>query len=420
MEFKKWNFFWGITLALGGSLARADEFHHRNILIGERAPGMGGAFTALSDDPSGIFYNPAGLAFVFENYISLSANAWSATNYTFNDVVPGQDYSLNSAALVPAFFGFTQSLGKLKMAFAIVVPNSDLVDQNDTLEGFNDSNPSETAQNYLTRRYYKTDNTYLIGPALAGELFDNFSVGLSLLGNFRIAKSIDNQLGSFKNERYFFRNQYVDIFSQQLTPKLGIQWMPISKMSFGFSASMDFSMGGTVSLRRLATAGLEGEDIPYVQQGGTFSTDIEDSGTLKGDYKAVNFAKASAGLGYFFSKRFLMSFDVDSVSPLNSDNHKTVLNYALGMEWYLTDGMPLRLGFMTNNSSASAAGVTGEGTSVNFYTATTGVSWVGGGSSFSLGLSYGVGSGQGRVTGSGYQNVDAKQYSIFLQGSYQL
>ena len=40
--------------------AAADEDHYNNIIIGDRPAGMGGAYTAISDDPSGLYYNPAG------------------------------------------------------------------------------------------------------------------------------------------------------------------------------------------------------------------------------------------------------------------------------------------------------------------------------------------------------------------------
>jgi len=42
----------------------ADEFHYNNLLIGDRASGMGGAYTAISDDASGMYYNPAGIVYV--------------------------------------------------------------------------------------------------------------------------------------------------------------------------------------------------------------------------------------------------------------------------------------------------------------------------------------------------------------------
>ena len=55
----------------------ADENHYVNMLVGNRASGLGGAYTAVSDDPAGCFYNPAGIAFSPHLSISASVNAFS-------------------------------------------------------------------------------------------------------------------------------------------------------------------------------------------------------------------------------------------------------------------------------------------------------------------------------------------------------
>ena len=53
----------------------ADQYHYHNIILGDRAMGLGGAFVGVSDDASGVYYNPAGLGFALSNDISGSANA---------------------------------------------------------------------------------------------------------------------------------------------------------------------------------------------------------------------------------------------------------------------------------------------------------------------------------------------------------
>src|SRR5947208_15617240 len=40
---------------------------------GARAVGMGGAYTAVADDPSAVWYNPAGTAFYGDNVVVLGA-----------------------------------------------------------------------------------------------------------------------------------------------------------------------------------------------------------------------------------------------------------------------------------------------------------------------------------------------------------
>lgn len=57
-----------VLLAMGTALSvQADVFHYSNLLIGDRAIGFGGAYTAIADDASGVYYNPAGLGFALTN-----------------------------------------------------------------------------------------------------------------------------------------------------------------------------------------------------------------------------------------------------------------------------------------------------------------------------------------------------------------
>jgi long-chain fatty acid transport protein len=55
-----------LTSQFLSSSAFADEFHFSNLLVGERPSGLGGAFTALSDDHTGMVYNPAGSTGMWE------------------------------------------------------------------------------------------------------------------------------------------------------------------------------------------------------------------------------------------------------------------------------------------------------------------------------------------------------------------
>jgi hypothetical protein len=56
--------------------AGADEGRFQDYAVGSRAMSLGGAFTAIADDASGIFYNPAGLVDVNGARLSLSTNLY--------------------------------------------------------------------------------------------------------------------------------------------------------------------------------------------------------------------------------------------------------------------------------------------------------------------------------------------------------
>jgi len=141
---------------LYSSITLGDQFHYKDILVGERASGLGGAFVAISDDPSGVFYNPAGTIFGLEDYLSLSANAFISSQQTYKDIYPEQDYNYTSSGLVPVFFGFTQTFGKDKIGFAVLVPNSDLIDQKDTV--------TNAGNRAFRRKFFLQDATVYMGP----------------------------------------------------------------------------------------------------------------------------------------------------------------------------------------------------------------------------------------------------------------
>ena len=66
----------GVLALLVGASAQADPTHRTGVLVGERAAGMGGAFTALADDGSAGHYNPAGLVALPGDSFSLSASLY--------------------------------------------------------------------------------------------------------------------------------------------------------------------------------------------------------------------------------------------------------------------------------------------------------------------------------------------------------
>ena len=55
-----------------------------NFGYGARALSLGGAFTALADDPTAVFWNPAGLEFIYQQNVNFfHASFWEGINYDF-------------------------------------------------------------------------------------------------------------------------------------------------------------------------------------------------------------------------------------------------------------------------------------------------------------------------------------------------
>ena len=85
--------------ALVARPAAADDYHLQDFPVGNRAMVLGGAFTAIGNDPSGVFYNPAGLVDSSRANISVSASLYGLDRFEVEDseaadstlrIVPGE------------------------------------------------------------------------------------------------------------------------------------------------------------------------------------------------------------------------------------------------------------------------------------------------------------------------------------------
>ena len=91
-----------LLLAAASARAQGIESNYRPYLVGGRAAGMGGAFTALADDGSGPYYNPGGLAFVRASSLSFSLNAYGVIGGRVKDALgDGQDFPYQDMNVFP-------------------------------------------------------------------------------------------------------------------------------------------------------------------------------------------------------------------------------------------------------------------------------------------------------------------------------
>jgi long-chain fatty acid transport protein len=99
--------------------------------VGSRATAMGGAFRGLADDPSAMFWNPAGLGFMDENSVALGGTfimpsvEWE-NNGPYFSAVPGYENkkyeSVSSLKAFPNLFVTMAKNPKLKYGLGLFVP----------------------------------------------------------------------------------------------------------------------------------------------------------------------------------------------------------------------------------------------------------------------------------------------------------
>ncbi|MBI4745211.1 MAG: outer membrane protein transport protein, partial [Deltaproteobacteria bacterium] len=318
--------------------AFADEYHYNNILIGDRAAGMGGAYTAISDDPSGLFYNPAGIAYTQGSNVSVSANAVHQTRTVYKDVLGGNGWERTSSALLPNFFGIIQPLGKGKLGFSYAVPDSIVEDQDQVF--YNIPNITRYVINFN-----KNDNTYNFGPSYALELAKGLSVGLTIYAHYKDSQWIMNQLTNLNSGQYEWLNQYYQTSEWGIRPIIGLMWNTTDKLSFGLTASQTKVLNSTTTNQVVI------KDISY--DGNTINRIA-----IKSDEKRELPLTATLGFAFFPSNTLIIAGDFtyyDKATDNNFGDKQPTWNAALGAEYYLSEKWALRGGLFTDRANTPEA-----------------------------------------------------------------
>lgn len=403
----------------------ADEYHYNNILIGDRAAGMGGAYTAISDDPSGLFYNPAGIAYAQGSNVSVSANAFHQSKTIYKNALGnGNDYVRNSSALLPNFFGIIQPLGKGRVGFSYAVPDSIVEDQN---QAFDKPNPKTDRLAIILNN---SDTTYHFGPSYALELTKEFSVGATLYAHYRRNEWTLNQLTNKSTGKYEWLNVFYKTTEWGVKPILGVMWSPTSKLAAGLTLSqVNILQSSTVSQHMCAS------DIPDNP-----ATILPDQGCagVKPDYspgtapvnaigrfdsKRAYPITSTIGVAYFPSKALIVSGDFSYYGGAKDAffDKQPTWNAAVGAEYYWNEQWALRGGLFTDraNTPKIVSGDVNAPDHVDLYGGSLSVGYFTRQSSITFGSTFRYGKGQAQILGDNQiQDVTTQALTLFLSAAY--
>jgi len=406
----------------------AETFHYRNMIPGERAAGMGGAFSAISDDPSGVLHNPAGLVYGQGDYLSLSVNAYQFGSINYQNVFSDQDYSLSTSALVPVFFGFTQQLGPGKLGFGVFVTEMQIFDQNDRVDQIS-SNTNELFA--INRQLSKENIQYLAGPSYSLMVSQSLSVGLTLFGGFGKEKVLDMQTAEFAPEgigKYLIQNTYYKKQNFTVQPKLGVIFSPASSLSLSATVSKGFYITGSGEYRVLTTKGDDsGTPTPPAPNGELNHDYLITSSTNLYSQPILPF-EFTLGIAYFVDESLLLAADsffyTSDSDYLGPDQPQLTWNASLGAELYLTERLPIRAGIFTNrtNQRSLQTGRSDQYTHVDLYGFTFGFSLKSDGSALGLTIIHSKGTGEGQILGgsTSIQGVQQDLTSVLFSGTYEM
>ncbi|MEI7817566.1 MAG: outer membrane protein transport protein [Desulfuromonadales bacterium] len=395
------------ALILLATISGADEFHYNNILIGDRASGMGGAYIAVSDDPGGMYFNPAGIAYSTGKNLSASVNAYSVSNRTYKGVVGGQDWTRTSATLLPNFFGIIQPIGKFKVGFSYAVPDSNQEDQDQKFLR------SDVAATHIINFNNKND-TNLFGPSVAVQLNNSLSVGTTLYVHKRSTEAIlNNSIVSDSGTGYVWKGQYTESDEWGVKPIVGIMWAPMDKLSVG----MTFSKTVILSSKILTQSTISSDTA-------TLPVRTFDTYTNKRKYPY----QVSTGVAFFPNSSLLLSGDINYYSAFDYtlvntvNNREAVINGAIGAEYYFNKNWAIRSGLFTDfsNTPKIINDTTDQYEHIDMFGGSLTASYFTKNTSISCGGSYKYGSGKAKVIGgaSGIQDVTADNWTMFISSSY--
>jgi len=160
-----------IGVLVGGQAAGAFAGGLSTSGQGSRAQGMGGAFTAVADDGSCIYYNPAGMSQIEGTQIQ------AGLNFIFPEI----DYKMPNGATqkstknvyAPALFVTHALTDKFGVGLGLYSPYArDAVFHDDLANGF----PSQRA------KMVRTD----LSPVVSYKVLEQLSIGLGLVGSYGV------------------------------------------------------------------------------------------------------------------------------------------------------------------------------------------------------------------------------------------
>ena len=465
----------GAIAAVLSGTAKADIYYYNNVVPGDRAVGLGGAYAGVSDDASGVIYNPAGLAFSLNDSVSGSANAYYLKRSEYKNTIGNKSFVEQSNGYYPSFIGGAKKLDSLSEglvgAFAIYFSDFEFKDQDDFI-----NNPSLGIESFH-RTVNKKASTLHLAFGAGKRFFSSFSAGISLgvvmldeiqqqyqdavletnLGalGLKLSSSASNK---GKVYSIFTDNSRTRLSANGFEPAFGIQGVLFDKLSLGLMYRKTFYFSQKFESTGDRSRGFQFSDYSVVQPSDIDKPAETDqranqiynnvaSGKINRQTPSGEYSKGAAlkslvddpffegpsevraGFGYFASTRMLWSFDVSHYFAVDGRRElgikrESVTNYMTGLEYYATPALPVRFGFFTNNDTRPQieTSKTDQTDHIDYYGSSLYAAWAQPASQIGAGLvgQYGKGKSQ-KISGSyTIQNVNSYSVTLLFSATHNL
>ena len=290
---------------------------------GARATGLGLAFTALADDPTAIFYNPAGLGFQDHFSVELGAGFISKLNGEFTGSGPfpgtGQNGKQHLTTFItPNFYAVLPLLKDVNLGVGVFSPYG---------LGFRWQNPIPSEPNPWPGRFISTNaviQTVDINPVLSWRITPEISIAggadyrLSRVQLERNNGSFDPLTGSFVDTAYVKLDSSIwDNSGWGWNAGLLIKPVPTWSVGASYRSSIKIDYMGTATFNQILT----GNDIFDAIVASQLPTNPQNVSTQ------IKFpASANFGMAWMFGQNTMASIEADWTQW--SDFHDLAINFA--------------------------------------------------------------------------------------------
>jgi long-chain fatty acid transport protein len=313
-----------------------------NTLMGCRAIAIGGAFVGIADDPSAIFYNPAGLVFQ-RNSLNFSINGfyiWPDHEY----IVPtGSKTQSKYNVSLPQIFLSYRTSEKLTLGFGIYVPYAGGgVDWKEGEPGY----PFKVGEDEYSR-FKSTMGIYTLTPTLAYQFSEKLSIGFTI-NFYRAILNVDAVM-----------DPDTTVVSEEsgstISAGFGLMYRPTERIGIGLSirGPSRMELSGDTRITQVQTIPGFGT-VPVELRG-----DSETSFNLPWDIELGFSYKISENLLFSTSAQYTMWSRLKKVDKMVKDlpygtpdieyeeamDFNNILILRAGMEYAFPQGVFLRAGF---------------------------------------------------------------------------
>ena len=359
----------------------ADDSHYKNMLIGERAATMGGSYVAISDDSTGCYYNPAGIAYAVGDSLSGSGNMLHKMKTVYSEAIGTEDWVRESEALIPNYFGVLKNYKSYSICFSYVVPEAFIEHQDLVFY-----NPLSTVKKYY-QSLHSEDITYLMGPSAAMKFRDNLSFGLTLYYQYRsFIRQYHYYIESANDKGYEVYYESKKLREDSLMTKFGMQWSPWSMFTIGMVVDQSFLLDST----------FQRDNSFHETDNSTGTPSLLTLMNSKSSSEKHNFPLHMGwGGSYFPTPSLLYTVDLDYYKT-QQKGRVDVINYSGGTEYYFDPTNAVRFGLFTNytNLPQSDSTTIAPYEYIDIYGVSLGYTSYSSSSSLTLGAIYTSGSGK--------------------------